>query len=81
MSDEHGVLQIECCHQLGQIIGIGIHIIALPGLAGPSMASAIRRDTAIAFAGQEEHLIFEGIRVQAISMIETMGGPVPQSLK
>ena len=29
------------------------------------MTSAIMRDTAVALAGEEEHLIFKGVRVEA----------------
>ena len=81
MADKHGILEIETFHQLGEIIGVGVHVITLPGLAGPPMSPAIMSDTAIATAGQEEHLIFKGVGVEAIRVIKDNGLPFPPIFK
>ena len=81
VANQHGVLQIERFHQLGEIIGVGVHVITLPRLAGPPMPPAISGDTPVALAGQEEHLIFKGVRVEAIRVVKDNGCPFPQSLK
>lgn len=48
VAHQHGVLQIERFHQLDQILHVGVHVISLPGLAGPPMASTIMRHAAVA---------------------------------
>ncbi|MEI9894641.1 MAG: hypothetical protein WDN28_12325 [Chthoniobacter sp.] len=75
MAHQHCVLEVERFHHLGEIVGIGIHVIAMPRLAGAAMTSAIVSDTAIALARQEEHLIFERVAVQRIRMVENDGLP------
>jgi hypothetical protein len=79
--DKHGILQIQRFHQFGEIIGIGIHVITMPGLAGSPVPPAISSDAAIAVARHEEHLSFKSVRVQAIRMVKNNGLPFPQSLK
>jgi hypothetical protein len=81
MANQHGILQIQRFHQLGEIIGIGVHIVTLPRLAGPPMTSAIMRDATVASAGQKEHLIFKRVRVQAIGVVEYNGLPFPPIFK
>jgi len=43
-------------HQLGKIVGILVHVVPMPGLAGTSVAPAVVRDDAIAALSQEQHL-------------------------
>ena len=45
------------------------------------MPPAISSDTAVALAGQEEHLIFKGVRVEAIRVVKDNGLPFPPILK
>ena len=45
------------------------------------MPPAISSDTAVALAGQEEHLIFKGVRVDAIRVVKDNGLPFPPILK
>jgi hypothetical protein len=39
------------------------------------MTPAVSSDTAIALVGQKEHLIFKGVRVEAIGVIKNDGLP------
>jgi hypothetical protein len=63
------------------LVPVGVHVIARPRLARPPMTSSIMGDTAIAVAGQEEHLVFKGIRVETIRVIEDNGLSRPPILK
>lgn len=44
-----------------QVVGVGVHLVALRGLAGTTVAAAVVSDTAIAIGGQEKHLRFPAI--------------------
>src|SRR3978361_1787110 len=68
MADMGGVSQIECLDQGGEVVGIGIQIVAVPGLAGPAVPAPVVRDAAIALRRQEEHLVFEGISTERPAM-------------
>ena len=67
------VLQVERFDQRRQIVGIGVHIIAGPRLAGAAMAATIMGDAAIAALGQKEHLVLPGIRVSGQPWLKTTG--------
>jgi hypothetical protein len=81
MAHQHDVLQIKGFDQLGEIVGVGVHVITLPRLTGPPMTPAVSSNAAVALVDQKKHLIFKGIRVEAIRMIKNDGFPFPQSLK
>ena len=68
MADMNGILEIELFDQLRQVVGVGVQVIAVPGLARAAMAATIMGDTAIAARGKEKHLIFEGVRAQGPAM-------------
>jgi hypothetical protein len=42
------ILDIELVHELGEVVGVGIEIVALPRLVGAAVASAVVRDHTIA---------------------------------
>jgi hypothetical protein len=48
MTDMDRVLEVERFDQLREVVGIGIHVVAAPGLARPAMAAAIMGDAAVA---------------------------------
>src|SRR5260370_39189099 len=68
-------------HYLGEIVGVGVHVIALPRLAGAAMTSTIMSDTAVALARQEEHLVFKSVAVQRIRMVKNDGLSFPPIFK
>jgi hypothetical protein len=41
------VLQIEFLDESRKIVGVSVHVVAVPWLAGPTMAATIVSDTAI----------------------------------
>src|SRR5260370_9800059 len=73
MADMHGVLQVQCFGESGEIIGIGIEIIAVPWLARAAVAAPVMRDAAIAARGQEKHLVLECVGAQRPAMAEDDG--------
>jgi hypothetical protein len=48
MADMDRVLEIECFGQRREIIGVGVQVVAAPGLARAAMAAAIMGDAAVA---------------------------------
>ncbi len=63
VADVNGVVQIERFGERREIIGVGVHLVAFPGLIGAAMAAAIVGDAAETAVGQENHLVFEGVGV------------------
>jgi hypothetical protein len=49
------ILQLELFSQLGEIGGVGIHIIAIPRLAGTAVAATVMCDHTIPTLAQERH--------------------------
>ena len=58
------------CEQLRQVIGVGVHVVAIPGLTRATVAAPVVRDAAIAIGGQEEHLCFPGVRAERPAVAE-----------
>src|SRR5277367_4384886 len=56
MADMDDILQVEMSHKSGQVIGVMVHIVAIGGLGGASMATAVMGDHAIAMMQEEQHL-------------------------
>src|SRR5690606_16386805 len=54
----------------GQVVGIVVHVVAVPGLAGAAVAAAVVGDHAIAVGGEEQHLRFPAVRVQRPAVAE-----------
>jgi hypothetical protein len=75
MSDVNGILEVELGNELGQIVGVSVHVVAGPRLARAAMAAPIVGDAAVALRGEEEHLVFEGIGRQRPAMAEHDGLP------
>ena len=65
-----GVLQVEMLEQRRQIVGVGIHVVTVPRLAGAAMAPAVMRDDAISVMAEEEHL---GVPERLISINRLIG--------
>jgi hypothetical protein len=61
MPNEDDVCQVELRQQFCQIVGIVIHIVAVPGLTGAAMAAPIVRDAAETTLGKEKHLAFKSV--------------------
>src|SRR4029077_19755725 len=56
--------------QRHQVVGIGIHVVAVPGLGRSAMAAAVMRDAAKPALAEVEHLRIPIIRAQRPAMAE-----------
>jgi hypothetical protein len=45
VADQHGVLQVQRFDDGGEVVGVGVHVVAVPGLARAAVAAAVVRDT------------------------------------
>ncbi len=54
----------------GEVVGIGVDIVAVPRLARAAMAAPVMGDAAIAVRGEEEHLVLEGVGAERPAMAE-----------
>ncbi len=70
MPDVDRILEIELGDELGKIVGVGVHVVAGPGLARAAVATTVVCDAAVSLAGEEEHLIFERIGRQRPAVAE-----------
>src|SRR5260370_22843153 len=56
MADMDGVFQVEMRRKSGQVVGVMVHIVALGGLSGATMATAVVGDHAVAPMQEEQQL-------------------------
>jgi hypothetical protein len=79
MADHRCTLDVERLEQRGEIVRIGIHVVAGPRLIRSTMAAAIMGDNAVAVVPQEQHLGVPGISGERPAMGEghdRAGAPV-----
>ena len=67
------VLQVECFDERREIVGVRVHLVAIPGLARSAMPPAVMGDAPVSVSGQEHHLVFPCVRVQRPAMAEDYG--------
>ena len=70
MADMDRVRQVERFDKRRQVVGIGIHVVAVPGLARSAMAAAVVGDAAVAAGSQKQHLVFPGVHGERPAMAE-----------
>src|SRR5882762_6495622 len=73
VTDVDRVLKIERLDERCKIIGVGVHLVATPGLARSPVTAAIVRDTAISVEAKKHHLVFPGVRAQRPAVAEDHG--------
>src|SRR5690606_17877792 len=62
--------EVEGVDHSRQIVGVVIHVVAIPGLAGAAMAAAVVGDHPVALVGEEDHLRFPAVRAQRPAVAE-----------
>jgi len=67
------VVQIEMFKQRRQIVGVGVHLITVPGLRGAAVPAPIVRDHAITLLPEEEHLPVPVVGAKRPAMAEYNG--------
>ena len=70
MTDMDRVLQVERRDERREVVGIILQVVAVPGLARAAVAAAVMGDAAVALSGQEDHLVFEGVRAERPAVAE-----------
>ncbi len=73
MADMDRVCEIQLLSELGEVVGVRVHVVAVPRLARTSVAAAVVRDAAVSARGQKEHLVFKGIRGKRPAVTEDNG--------
>src|SRR6266568_4759528 len=61
MANKDEIVQVELFDQLGEVVGILVHVVALPRLVRPAMAAPVVSDDPIAVLTEEQHLGFPGV--------------------
>jgi hypothetical protein len=56
MTDMHGALEVKVRRQRREVVGIVIHVVAVPDLARAAVAAPVMRDDAEAMVHEEQHL-------------------------
>ena len=80
VADVDCVFQIKRPYELREVVGVGVHVVAVPGLTRSAVSAAVVRDAAVASGGQKKHLVFPGVCAQRPPWLKTTGHPLPQSL-
>ena len=73
MADQSGAMEVKRFDELRQVVSVGVHVIAIPGLARPAMAATIMGDAAAVVGRQEHHLAFPGIGAERPAVAENDG--------
>src|SRR3546814_15470053 len=55
MADEARVFDVQMPDQPRQVVGVGIHLLAVPGLAGTAVAAATMANGPLALGGAKHH--------------------------
>jgi hypothetical protein len=64
MADMDDVGQSKVGDELGEVVGIGVHVVAGPWLAGTPVATAVMGDRPEPSQTQVEHLVLERVGAQ-----------------
>jgi hypothetical protein len=73
VADHDGFPEVEVVEERGEIVGVGVHLVAVPRLAGAAVAAAVMRDDAVALCAEEEHLGVPGVGVEGPAVGEGDG--------
>ena len=73
--DQGEVVQVERLDEGGQVVGVGVHLVAVPGLGGATVAAAVVGDDPVTVLGQEPRRGIPGIGVQRPAVAEDHGRP------
>src|SRR5258708_30021693 len=70
MADMDGIFQVKMRRKSGQVVGVMVHVVAVGGLGGTAMATAVMRDHPIAMMQEEQQLRVPIIGRQRPAMAE-----------
>lgn len=66
----HGALGAQVGDHGGYVVGIVVHVVAVPYLAGAAMAPPVVGDHAVAFSEEEQHLRVPVIGTERPAVVE-----------
>src|ERR1039458_1064431 len=69
-ANQYRALEVELFHESREVVGVGIHVVAGPGLARAAVAATVMGNRAIAMRSQEQHLTFPAIRAERPAVAE-----------
>src|SRR5664279_1192721 len=64
MPDVDGSLEVQLCNERRKIVGVRVHVVAAPRLAGAPVPTAVVADAPVSVRCQIKHRIFPGIDCQ-----------------
>src|SRR5271156_3359594 len=67
------VFQVELIRQHCEIVGVGVHIVAIPRLGRTAVAAPVVRDDSIAVLAEEQHLSVPVVRGERPAVTEHNG--------
>jgi hypothetical protein len=73
VADQGQVAQVEGVDQAGEVVGVGVHLVAAPGLAGAAVPAPVVRDGAVAVLGEEQGSGLPRVGVQRPAVAEQDG--------
>src|SRR5450631_1203260 len=73
VADVNRVLEVQRGHQRGEVVSVGVHVVAIPGLTRTAMSTPIVGDAAVSTRCQKENLVLEGIGAKRPAMTEHHG--------
>jgi hypothetical protein len=56
------VLEVQFFSEGREIVGVGVHLVTIPGLGGTAVTSPIMRNDSIAMLAEEQHLFVPVVR-------------------
>src|SRR5664280_922557 len=66
-------LKVKLFYKCIEVVGVSVHIVAIPGLARPAVSAAVMGDAAVSMGTQKQHLVFPSVRVKRPAMAEDHG--------
>ena len=73
VADVDSVLQIKLLREGCEIVGVGVHVVAVPRLAGAAVPAPVMRDDAVALLAEEQHLSVPVVRGKRPAVTEHDG--------
>src|SRR5579864_1298588 len=70
MSDVDRVPQVELFGEGGEIVGVSVHLISIPGLGGTAVPTPVMGDDPITPLAEEQHLPVPVVRGEGPAMAE-----------
>ncbi|MNJ62210.1 hypothetical protein D3C77_580420 [compost metagenome] len=70
MADMHGALDAQVGDHGGHVVGVVVHVVAVPRLAGAAVATAVVGDHAVTVGEEEQHLRIPIVGAERPAVVE-----------